>query len=171
MIKNIIFKLKSEKKNLINHIYKIQNIFNLKLRKYLANTKTKSDVSGGSKKPWRQKGTGRARAGSSRSPLWVGGGVIFGPHFHFCSYKINNGENKVILIKILFLVNKNLIFIQTFNKYQYKKPIIFLFSKKNNFKTNLINNLLLLNEYNLFIYKFIYEILFSSLFFSFKIYI
>jgi large subunit ribosomal protein L4 len=49
-------------------------------RRGTASTKTRSDVSGSSKKPYRQKGTGRARAGSSTSPVWPGGGVVFGPH-------------------------------------------------------------------------------------------
>jgi large subunit ribosomal protein L4 len=52
-------------------------------------SKTRSEVSGGGKKPWRQKGTGRARAGTSRSPLWKGGGVIFAPKSRDYSMKIN----------------------------------------------------------------------------------
>jgi large subunit ribosomal protein L4 len=52
-------------------------VYNMNQRKATANAKARGDVSGGGKKPWRQKGTGRARAGSTRSPLWVIGGVTF----------------------------------------------------------------------------------------------
>jgi large subunit ribosomal protein L4 len=61
-------------------IYQAVIAYRANQRKGLASTKTRGEVSGGGKKPWRQKGTGRARVGSTRSPLWRHGGVIFGPH-------------------------------------------------------------------------------------------
>ena|SRR3989338_2037513 len=61
-------------------IYQAVNAYNANRRQGTASTKTISEVSGGGKKPWAQKGTGRARHASIRSPLWPGGGKIFGPH-------------------------------------------------------------------------------------------
>jgi large subunit ribosomal protein L4 len=60
-------------------LYDAVNTYQANLRQGTAKTKKRHEVSGGGKKPWRQKGTGRARAGSIRSPLWVGGGKVFGP--------------------------------------------------------------------------------------------
>lgn len=60
-------------------------------------SKTRAEVKGGGKKPWRQKGTGRARAGSSRSPLWKGGGVTFGPKPRDFSVKMNRKERRLAL--------------------------------------------------------------------------
>jgi large subunit ribosomal protein L4 len=63
-----------------------------------ASTKTRSDVSGGGKKPWRQKGTGRARAGTTRSPIWRGGGIVFGPHPRDYSYSVPKKVRKKAII-------------------------------------------------------------------------
>jgi large subunit ribosomal protein L4 len=66
-------------------------------RQGTASAKTRAEVSGGGRKPWRQKGTGRARAGSNRSPLWRGGGVIFGPKPRDYTTKLNRKERRLAL--------------------------------------------------------------------------
>ncbi len=77
-------------------------------RQATAKTKVRHEVSGGGKKPWRQKGTGRARAGSSRSPIWVGGGTVFGPVGNQ-NYKIsqNKKEHALALKSALSLKAKD----------------------------------------------------------------
>lgn len=105
-----IFNTKNEK---VGEAELSDSIFNLEVKEYLlhdvvrmqlagrragtACTKTRVEVSGGGAKPWRQKGTGRARAGSRRSPLWRGGGVIFGPKPRDYSFKLNRKVKKQAL--------------------------------------------------------------------------
>jgi large subunit ribosomal protein L4 len=70
-------------------------------RQGTADTKGRSDVSGGGKKPWKQKGTGRARAGSTRSPLWRHGGTIFGPHPRSYAFEVPKAVRRQALLAAL----------------------------------------------------------------------
>ncbi len=97
-------------------------------RQGTTNTKTRSEVKGGGRKPWKQKGTGRARAGSTRSPLWRGGGVIFGPKPKTFKQKMNQKEWQLCLK--LLLINK------------YKNITVIDFSKLNFSKTKEILSLI-----------------------------
>ena len=72
-------------------------------RRGTAATKTRGKVSGGGAKPWRQKGTGRARAGSNRSPVWTGGGTVFGPQPRSYTFKVNRKEQRAALRSALSL--------------------------------------------------------------------
>merc|ERR1712037_446215 len=74
-------------------------------------TKTRSEVRGGGKKPWQQKGTGRARVGSNRSPLWKGGGIIFGPKPKKTNLKVNKKERNLALQTLLYNKRKSIIII------------------------------------------------------------
>jgi large subunit ribosomal protein L4 len=83
-------------------------------RQGTASTKTRAEVRGGGRKPWRQKGTGRARAGSIRSPLWRGGGVIFGPKPRDYDLKMNRKELRLALKTALMSRTEDLIVVEDF---------------------------------------------------------
>jgi large subunit ribosomal protein L4 len=79
-----------------------------------ASTKTRAEVRGGGRKPWKQKGTGRARAGSNRSPLWKGGGVSFGPKPREFEIKMNRKERRLALRTAIASRMEDLILVESF---------------------------------------------------------
>src|SRR5210317_332903 len=81
-------------------------------RQRTVSTKTRSEVRGGGRKPWQQKGTGKARAGSNRSPLWKGGGVIFGPKPRIVALKLNKKERRLALQTLLYNKKDTIIIIE-----------------------------------------------------------
>ena len=85
------------------------------------NTRTRGQVRGGGRKPWRQKGTGRARQGTIRAPHWRGGGVVFGPHPRDYSFKVNKKEIKLAIRSALSakLADEQLIVV---DKLEFEKP-------------------------------------------------
>ena len=125
MKKNNVINVKGEK---VSDITLNENVFGIKpndavlydaitlarasQRQGTADTKTRSEVSGGGRKPWRQKGTGRARQGSTRAPHWYHGGVVFGPHPRTYGKKMNRKERVLALKSALsYKVKENEIII------------------------------------------------------------
>ena len=125
MKKNNVINVKGEK---VSDITLNENVFGIKpndavlydaitlaqasQRQGTADTKTRSEVSGGGRKPWRQKGTGRARQGSTRAPHWYHGGVVFGPHPRSYGKKMNRKERVLALKSALsYKVKENEIII------------------------------------------------------------
>lgn len=122
----------------------VANVVNAMLsnqRQPIAHTKDRSEVSGGGKKPWKQKGTGRARHGSRRSPIWVGGGITFGPRNEKdYSRKINKKEKAKALAVILSQKTRDnqIIFVDSLKIEEPKtataKSILEALSKNESFK-------------------------------------
>ena len=105
-----------------NVVYDAIQVYMSNCRQATAKTKKRDEVSGGGRKPWRQKGTGRARQGSTRSPQWRGGGVVFGPTGEQnYAIKQNRKEARLALKSVLSekVKDKNLILV---NEIKYEKP-------------------------------------------------
>ena len=135
---------KKYNKSLVGIIHKAYLAKLKNARKYTACTKTKGEVRGGGKKPWNQKGTGRARAGSIRSPLWVGGGVIFGPKPKKIYKKVNIKENRKAILSLFNFKNKfttildNNIFEQIYSLIKTKQLVEFLLNQNIDVKSRVL---------------------------------
>lgn len=132
-------------------LYEIILMYRANSRQGNASTKTRGEVAGGGKKPWRQKGTGRARAGSIRSPLWRGGGIIFGPrprHYRYnlpkkmlklglkssLSAKLKDNEIMILEKEPDLKKPKTSEMVKLLEALKvYRKRVLYLFSQQNDF--------------------------------------
>jgi large subunit ribosomal protein L4 len=103
-------------------VYDVVNAERAAMRQGTHKTKTRTEVRGGGRKPWRQKGTGRARQGSIRSPQWRGGGVVFGPTPRSYSLKVNKKVVKLALKSLLTdrFINKNIVVVDKIELEDFK---------------------------------------------------
>lgn len=142
-------------------------------RQGTADTKTRSEVSGGGRKPWRQKGTGRARQGSTRAPHWIKGGIVFGPHPRSYAIKMNRKErrlalksalaykaieSKLIVIDKLEVSNKTKDFKTILNNLKIDKKVLFVVDELNDdviLSSRNLNNVLLLTVDELNVYDIV----------------
>ncbi len=100
-------------------------VYQANMRQDTAKTKKRGEVSGGGKKPWRQKGTGRARAGSTRSPIWVGGGTVFGPTgVQNHTIKQNRKEHNLALRSAWSSMVKDLVVVDKFEVEPKTKAVV-----------------------------------------------
>lgn len=107
-------------------VHRALKIANLNHSQFTSSTKTKDEVRGGGRKPWKQKGTGNARAGSKRSPLWRGGGITFGPKPRIIYKKLNKKEKQLALRTLIY--NKRNKF-EVFTKLELTEPKTNMFLK------------------------------------------
>lgn len=142
-----------------------------KLRSGTVGVKTRGLVSGGGKKPWRQKGTGRARAGSTRSPLWRSGAIVHGPQARDYSFKVNkqirklalkmalssrfSSENLLVVDKLQFDVIKTKNFVSCKDKLGLKKALIVVAEKDTNLALSARNvpGFLVLDQQSINVYE------------------
>ena len=132
-------------------VYDVVNAERAAMRQGTHQTKGRSEVSGGGKKPWRQKGTGRARQGSIRAPQWRGGGIVFGPKPRSYSVKVNKKVVKVAVKSLLSdrLKNNKIVVVDQFALEDFKtKTLVSILSNlKAEGKVLVITNE---DNYNLF---------------------
>ncbi len=105
----------------VHVMHTVVRAYRAAMRQGTHDTKTRGEVRGGGKKPWRQKGTGRARQGTIRAPHWVGGGTVFGPHPRSYVFRVNRKEVKLAMRSALSakLADEQLIVVDGFH---FEKP-------------------------------------------------